>query len=340
MKLRTFTAADMPSAMRQIREALGEDAVILATTQERGNKGIRVTAAADRDPAPTSFSDFKDTIDLAKRRTQALDWQADLRSCLEFHRAPEATLARILRTSENIDMDALLTLQKLAAAASKHTIATRVCAQVVGRHFTFSPLPLQEAGRRFMFIGSEGAGKTLLTAKCATELVMSQCPVSVITTDTKRAGGIDQLAAFTDILKLPLHISHDPFEFDQILRSLPVNHTVLIDSSGFNAYDAVQKNTLQILASTPGIEAVFTLHAGLDAEESAHIARECASLAPKRVVITHLDTARRYGSLLASADLAGLAIAGYASSARVVDPLTPLTAETLAAKLLEHRLHD
>lgn len=340
MKLRTFTAPDMPTAMRQIREALGEDAVILATTPERGKKGIRVTAASERGDARSTFTDVRDTIELAKRRSHNLDWQADLRACLAFHRTPESTASRILKTSEMLDVEALLTLQKLAAETSKHTIAERVCAQVLERHFTFSPLPLGEGGRRFMFIGHEGAGKTLLTAKCATMLTMRQQPVSIITTDHKRAGGIDQLAAFTDILKLPLHIAATNEELDSVLRSLPVNHTVFIDSSGFNAYDPAQKQALQQLATKPGIEPILTLHAGMDAEESAHIARECTSLAPKRIIITHMDTARRYGSLLASADLAGLAVAGVTGSSRVVDALTPMTAEMLATRLLEYRLHS
>jgi flagellar biosynthesis protein FlhF len=340
MKLRTFNAPDMPTAMRQIREALGEDAVILATTPERGKKGVRVTAASERSEERSTFDDFKDTIELAKRRTQNLDWQLELRSCLTFHRTPENTINRILKTSDAVDIEALLTLQKLAAETSKHSITEKVCTQVLERHFRFSPLPLTEGGRRFMFIGHEGAGKTLLTAKCATSLTMRGHPVSIITTDHKRAGGIDQLAAFTDILKLPLHVAHSPEELGQILHSLPIHHTVFIDSSGFNAYDAAQKKALQQLAAKPDIEPILILHAGMDAEESAYLARESALLAPKRIILTHLDTARRYGSLLASADIASLAIAGFTGSSRVVDTLTPMTADMLAARLLEYRLHS
>ena len=47
MRLRTFTAPDIPSAMDMVREELGENAIILATDAKAGNKNITVTAAVE-----------------------------------------------------------------------------------------------------------------------------------------------------------------------------------------------------------------------------------------------------------------------------------------------------
>lgn len=49
MRLRTFTAPDMQRAMVMIRETLGEDAVIIATTRENGGKSVSVTAALEEE---------------------------------------------------------------------------------------------------------------------------------------------------------------------------------------------------------------------------------------------------------------------------------------------------
>jgi flagellar biosynthesis protein FlhF len=49
MRMRTFTAPDMQRAMVMIRETLGEDAVIIATTRESGGKSVSVTAALDEE---------------------------------------------------------------------------------------------------------------------------------------------------------------------------------------------------------------------------------------------------------------------------------------------------
>ena len=49
MRLRTFTATSITEAMRQVREVLGEDAIILSTEQQ--GAAVTLTAAID----PSSF---------------------------------------------------------------------------------------------------------------------------------------------------------------------------------------------------------------------------------------------------------------------------------------------
>ena len=47
MRLRTFTAATTREAMAQVREILGEDAVILSTHDSARGQGVRITAGVD-----------------------------------------------------------------------------------------------------------------------------------------------------------------------------------------------------------------------------------------------------------------------------------------------------
>lgn len=61
----------------------------------------------------------------------------------------------------------------------------------------FGPIPLEPYERPVMLAGPPGAGKTLTTARLATRLVMSGIAPMVITTDGRRAGATEQLAAFT-----------------------------------------------------------------------------------------------------------------------------------------------
>jgi flagellar biosynthesis protein FlhF len=57
MRLRTFTAPDMQRAMVMIRETMGEDAVIIATTRENGGKSVSVTAALEEEVASSAEQD-------------------------------------------------------------------------------------------------------------------------------------------------------------------------------------------------------------------------------------------------------------------------------------------
>lgn len=333
MKLRTFTAKDMPSAMKQIRAEMGEDAVILATTPERSGKGVRVTAAIEHSAEKTTFAEFKDTIDIAKRRTEHLSMQAQMKALCEAHRLPKATMNNLLRTSETLDVDALLTLQKLAAASSKQTIASQVLAQVLAKHYHFSPLPMQESGRRFMVIGPHGAGKTLTVAKCATQLVMSGKTPTIITLDYKSAGGVAALEAFTHILNVPLVVAHSPEEFVRALKAAPLTHTVLVDTPGINPMSSEDASTLAHYTKTTAIETVAVLSATMDADDAALAAQRMMHFSPKRLMITHTDYTLRMGALLAAADAAGLALSHTSASPRVVDALTPITPQPLAEQM-------
>jgi flagellar biosynthesis protein FlhF len=47
MRLKSFYAKTMTEAMQMVRDTLGEDAIIVATREEKGGKAVRVTAAID-----------------------------------------------------------------------------------------------------------------------------------------------------------------------------------------------------------------------------------------------------------------------------------------------------
>ena len=49
MRLRSFTASDIHIAMEQVREAMGEDAVIISTARAPVGDGVTVTAAVEED---------------------------------------------------------------------------------------------------------------------------------------------------------------------------------------------------------------------------------------------------------------------------------------------------
>ncbi|MBY0356243.1 MAG: hypothetical protein K2Q12_11030, partial [Rickettsiales bacterium] len=57
MRLRTITAADMQDAMRMVREEIGGDAVIVATSRNPKGKGVTVTVAQEEDENDLPESD-------------------------------------------------------------------------------------------------------------------------------------------------------------------------------------------------------------------------------------------------------------------------------------------
>ena len=49
MRLKTIHARTMQEAMELVREQMGAEAVIVATHEDEGTRGVRVTAASDAD---------------------------------------------------------------------------------------------------------------------------------------------------------------------------------------------------------------------------------------------------------------------------------------------------
>lgn len=75
--------------------------------------------------------------------------------------------------------------------------------------FGFAPLGTPEPARRGrrpqeMLVGPPAVGKTVTVAKLAARAVMARKPVMLVTMDTRRAGAVDQLAAFARVLKVDL----------------------------------------------------------------------------------------------------------------------------------------
>ncbi len=86
-----------------------------------------------------------------------------------------------------------------------------------------------------MLIGPPGIGKTLTIARIAAKLTMDKQSLLVITTDNKRAGGIEQLQAFTNILGHPLKVAPSRAALAQYLKSAKKQTHVLIDTAGLQS---------------------------------------------------------------------------------------------------------
>lgn len=345
MRLRTFTAPNMPAAMRMVRDALGEDAVILSSATDKARGQVTVTAAIDAEERPDErlfVPGFEKAIPKAETPApepqlgvQSKAWMLELSELLKFHNVPEFLTARLLDGARLIDMEALLTLQRIASQQSRGTLEVRALRKVLEHCFRFEPLDATHQTLRIMLVGPPGIGKTLCIAKLAAQLAMEKKPVAVVTCDTKRAGGVEQLQAFTDILKIPLKVAESKQELMQWLNFCRENEHILVDTAGCNVYEREDMREIADLADVSAVEPVLTLPAGLDALEAAEIAEAFTMPGIRRLLITRIDATRRFGSVLAAADARKLALCNASDTARIVGELKPFDSGLLAAMLLK-----
>jgi flagellar biosynthesis protein FlhF len=201
------------------------------------------------------------------------------------------------------------------------------------RYLRFSPLPLQEEGNPVAFIGPPGTGKTLTVAKIATRLVLERRPPLVITADTRRAGAVEQLAAYTRLLGINLFVASQPSAILRALARRQQGEPVLIDTCGIDPFLKEDREQLTDLLAAAGAEPIAVLSATLGVEQAASWAMALAELGARHFVPTQLDLTRRLGALIMAAFAGGFRIAEAGIGMNAADGLVLLTPQELAGRL-------
>lgn len=330
-----------------VREALGEDAIIISTREERGNKSVTLTAALDADnlsvASPrrrTSDAGVKspafEVADAAVGHIAAADdWlQYDDEEDLEGGVTEQLTEVMLRHSIPEDITDPILSFCMVMGIGD----ARLSLVQALENLFRFAPLmpvtnkPVNKR-KAFMFVGPPGAGKTLTAAKFAAKAVLQNVPALVLTADTMRAGGVEQLEAFTRLLEVPLHKIKGPNDIKARLADLRPDTAVFIDTPGLSPFSSDSMKMLAKLIGGGDIEPVLVMPAGLDPAECADMARLYAAIGVRRVIASRLDMARRYGGLLAAANAGNMAFAEAGNSAHVAEGLQTLSAKILAQYL-------
>ncbi len=200
---------------------------------------------------------------------------------------------------------------------------------------SFSPLPLSGDSRPILLAGPPGAGKTLTVARLATRLVLAGTRPLVITADGRRAGAVEQLAAFTRLLGIELVVASHPVTLGRALaRRLP-GAPVLVDAFGTDPFDPAQREEMAAFAATAEAAVALVIPGGLHPGEAAELASAFAEAGATLLIATRLDQARRLGGVVAAAHAGRLALTEAGIGPGAADGLTALTPGFLAQRLIQ-----
>jgi flagellar biosynthesis protein FlhF len=331
MRLKSFYAKTVTEAMKMVRETLGDDAIIVATQEENGGRSVRLTAAIDRADDGPAFEIQSTRKIIRKANTNLpIDYlQYDIEEDAEDE-VNEILTDTLLRHGVPADISDIILSNASMIGMNEPISAMR---DALDHSFTFAPLPLKSK-KALMMIGAPGVGKTLATAKLAARATLSGLKTAVITTDTIRAGGVEQLEAFTKLLQIPLQKARTSLELRSKLETLQNIDLILIDTGGCNPFDIDDMRAQAALLDSGNIDPILVMGAGGDAEECAEMARCFAVLGVQRLLPTRLDITRRMGGLLAATGRSGIAFSDASNTPKVADGIVSLSAQSLANMLL------
>lgn len=302
----------MAEAMNLVREELGEDAIIVSTQRSSDGQGVRITAALEE-------PDGEEDIARALAGDDATPFSEGVREALTYHGVPARLIEKLVMTARSVEVGS----------------PTMACAAALEDHFDFAPLPERKAPRPFMLVGPPGSGKTITVAKLAARARLAGRPVGVITTDTIRAGAVEQLTAFTKILEVEIHQVRGPEALPQAVDTMMGQFDlVFIDSPGLNPFSHHDMDYLKALTRISNVESILVLAAGGDAGEAADIGESFSACGATRILATRLDMTRRLGSVLAAADAGQLMFSEVSLNPHVATGLCAINPVSMARMIL------
>lgn len=320
-----------------VREELGEDAIIVATREEKGGKGVRLTAAVEpgfhvdsEERRPPTFEVGQTVVpsDDANTRDDWLQYDDEDEESAVTEEITDAMLRH--GVSEDV-MDQIISCSTVIGFEQPSVALVAALEHL----FHFEPIPTKPLSKALMLVGPPGAGKTIAAAKLAARGAMNDMKIGVITADTIRAGGAEQLGAFTKLLDINLQKVKTAEQLrEKVNEMLKTCDQVIIDTPGSNPFDRNDiKKAAQMIGSAP-VTPVLVLPAGIDANECSDIARAFASIGAQSILGTRIDMARRLGGLLCAAHHGGLSFCNISNTPRVADGFDDLSPQSLCGLLM------
>lgn len=264
MRLRQYQGRSTNEVMKQIRQDLGPDALIVSTEEQNGR--VRIVAAQD----------YISHVSLPQ------EGHVHLRNLLTYHKVPQYLIEQI---SSQIKSS-----QGSPEADLKHAL------QVMAK--TSSLDHIMKSNRPLMLIGPPGVGKTLVTAKLAAQAKFYDEAVNVISTDRQKSGAYEQIEQLMKTLEVPLRSIQNPHILHKTLQDETNPGLKIIDTAGISPYEQSDRASLKEYIESTKPVVILVMRASGDHEHFNELEDAFETFKPEHVILTQLDLHARLGHVI------------------------------------------
>lgn len=334
MKKKIFRAQSIQQALAQVKEVLGEDAMILSTrklprspSSPYTRQMFEVEAAvsgspgrikkdvveknAARDQSADVYGGIKEELLSIKDLISLVGFGSGLQNMICAYPGTQSLFASLLRSGVSEQMVTFILQNALYAmdkdkipetekgAALKKYVIKQFVRQIETRDFFDLP---SDPGHPHVavFVGPTGVGKTTTIAKLAAELSLKRKKrVGLVSIDNYRIGAYEQLKAYASIMGLMSVSAFTRKDLEKALLNMGRMDVVLIDTAGHSHSDSVRMNeATQMINGNFNMSVHLVLSVTTDFEDMKQAARAFSSLKPDSYVFTKIDEARRCGKIV------------------------------------------
>ena len=362
MNMLSFLGETPTIALRLAQEGCGEEAIVISTkkisTQQNGKDMYEVVVAIEDEQKKknlqyTKTAITKATVNSEAMKTQVYDFKEEI---LKMHSVleqvqksiwnPKSQLydltippefASMYNIFEQNEFDQEMTYTIMKKTIKQLPIALKSNPKKVNDFFKLilrrvipikHEVPLRKHQRKIiMMVGPTGVGKTTTISKLAARYAYKlgqNYKVGIITLDSFRVGAIEQLQAYTNIMRLPLEIVKKPEGLAEALLRLKDCNYIFIDTAGSSQYD-IDKieliNEYQKRVEELPIEKILVLPANVKHSDLLEIYKNYSRLSIDYLTFTKLDETRSFGNLISFAHKTKKSITYFSIGQNVPDDL-------------------
>ena len=274
MNMLSFLGETPTLALRKAQEECGEDAIVISTkkisNKSKGSKDMyeilvgledetQAQAVKQKLQLSTKNNEKKVDAQFYDFRAEILQMQDELQKVQKSLWEPKSKLYDLVIPSEFIDIYALfeknefdeeMTYTILKKTIMQLPLAMKSNEKKISDFFKLIlrriipikyEIPARVHQRKvMMLVGPTGVGKTTTLAKLAARYAYKMgvdYKVGIITLDSFRVGAIEQLKAYTNIMRIPLEVVKKSEDLVEALLRLQDCHYILIDTAGSSQYD-------------------------------------------------------------------------------------------------------
>jgi flagellar biosynthesis protein FlhF len=344
MKTLSFLGETPTIALQNAQREVGEEAIVISTKKisdkrENGQNMYEVLVALeDEGYEPVKH---KVTINTTKNtpqnddninaqfydfKSEILQMHEELKRVQKSLWEPKSKLYDIIVPAEFIDIYALfqknefdeeMTYNIIKKTITELPVSLKSSEEKVNNFFKLIlrriiPIKHEVLARMhqrkvMMMVGPTGVGKTTTIAKLAARFAYKMgvdYKVGIITLDSFRVGAVEQLQAYTNIMRIPLEVVSKNDDIVEAMLRLKDCNYILIDTAGSSQNDIVkieQIKSYQEKINNIEIEKTLVLPANIKQSDLHDIYDKYSILGINNLTFTKLDETRSFGNIISFA---------------------------------------